>query len=70
MHKHYRKTTLLLGGLLLMNVAFADNHGATEQSAAMAQVNLCYLEDGNTMSDVDKLNADFFSFLDENALLL
>lgn len=68
MNKLYRKTSILVGALLLMNVAFADDHGASAQSATMAQVNLCYLEDGKTMADVDELNADFFSFLDENDL--
>ena len=60
MNNHYRKTSILVGALLLMNVAFADDHGASAQSATMAQVNLCYLEDGKTMADVDDLNGGAF----------
>jgi hypothetical protein len=52
--------TLLLFTLPL--TVHADDHLTTEMPASLTQVNLCYLNDGKTLSDVEKFNEKFFDW--------
>ena len=42
--------------------ALSERHVASEMPTAMTQVNLCYLNEGKTMEDVDTFNKTFFDW--------
>lgn len=50
------------------SVVLADDHTGQAASSSMTQVNLCYLNEGKTMADVEALNTQFFAWLKEKDL--
>ena len=55
---------------LLPAMAMSEQHAAGEMPTAMTQVNLCYLNKGKTMEDVEKFNKTFFDWTRKEGIQL
>ena len=51
-------------------MAMSEQHAAGEMPTAMTQVNLCYLNKGKTMEDVEKFNKTFFDWTRKEGIQL
>lgn len=47
---------------MLPGLAISDDHASAAMPNSLAQVNLCYLNEGKSMADVEKFNKKFFAW--------